>query len=178
MFGYNSKLIAFFGIFLLLLPACQLKRGGSTYRLRGRVSTPIFIEMPQNNNVFENVSGLIYESLVSHFQRIGYKVLDKPNSAYSLQVIIKSLEPIQKYVSPDILLFHSSIKLVLSCQLLNYRKEVVAQKDFNFDRLVSRPKNPVLNSDFLSYEYKRLMLHAAPKIEQYFRKFLYNRAED
>ena len=57
-------------------------------------------------------------------------------------------------------------------------KDVVAEKIFCFDRLISKPKNPVLNSDFLNYEYKKIMLRAAPKIEQYFRKFLLDGADE
>jgi hypothetical protein len=173
MWSIKPKLV-FCGpvIFSLLISSCQVKRGGQTFGFGQKVSTPIFIELPQSNNVFENISGLIYESLVDHFRRVGYKVMDNQRSAYSLQITIKSLEPIQKYVSPDILLFHSTLKLELLCQLLNFNKEAVASKSFYFSQLVSKPNNPSLNSDFLNYEYKKLMWRAAPKIEQYFRKFL------
>jgi hypothetical protein len=172
MFSFKKNFLNGIILLALLLPACQLRRGGATYQLRERIKTSIFIELPSNSNVFENISSLVYESLVSHFQRVGYKVVSNQSSAYSLRITIKNLEPIQKYVSPDILLFHSTVKLELYCQLLNYRKEVVAEKTFYFDRLISKPKNPVLNSDFLNYEYKKLMWNAAPKIEQYFKKFI------
>lgn len=163
---------------ILCLSGCQLKHGGSTYCVHKSRRIPIFIELPGNKNVFENISSLVYDSLVSHFQRVGYKVVSASSSAYALRVTIKSLEPVQKYVSPDILLFHSTIKLELLCQLLNYRKEVVAERVFSFDRLISKPKNPVLNSDFLNYEYKRLMWLAASKIEQYFKKFIAQSVEE
>jgi len=179
MLNINPRVIKFFLVILFFfLSACQLRRGGSTYCMRKHINTPIFIELPGNDNVFENISTLVYDSLVSHFQRIGYKVVSSASSAYSLRVTIKSLDPVQKYVSPDILLFHSTVKMELFCELLNYRKEVVTQRSFSFDRLISKPKNPVLNSDFLNYEYKRLMWSAAPKIEQYFKKFIAQSVEE
>lgn len=156
----------------MLFAACQVKRGGHTFGFGHSVKTPIFIELPQSNNVFDNISGLVCDVLVDHYRRVGYKIADNSRSAYSLRTTIKSLDAVQKYVSPDILLFHSTIRLELFCELLNYNKEVIASKTFYFTRLISKPDNPSLNSDFLDYEYKKLMSSASPKIEQYFRKFL------
>ena len=169
-----TRSILFCGLMIcgLFISSCQVRRGGRSFGFGQKVATPIFIELPQSNNVFENISGLMYESLVDHFRRIGYKVIDNQRSGYVLRITIKSLEPMQKYVSPDILLFHSTIRLELLCQLLNFNNDIVVSKTFYFSRLISKPNNPSFNSDFLSYEYKKMMWSAAPKIEQYFRKFL------
>lgn len=174
MFYVKQKIMFFCALVLLVgfVPSCQVKRGGSTFGFGQKITIPIFIDFPNSNSVFENISGLIYESLVDHYRRIGYRVVDRQGTAYSMRVTIKSLDPIQKYVSPDILLFHSTIRLELFCQLLNFNNDEVMSKSFYFTRLVSKPNNPSFNSDFLAYEYKKLMWSASPKIEQYFRKFL------
>jgi hypothetical protein len=135
-------------------------------------AVPIFVQMPTSSQVFENISPLVYDSIVEHLGLVGYKVSCRQSNAYTLKIIIKSLDPVQKYISPDVLLFNSTIKLELECQLLNFNKDIVASKSFCFYHLISKPKNPVTNSDFLDFEYKRLLKSAVLKIELYFRPFL------
>ena len=140
-------------------------------------AVPVFVQMPISNQVYENIAPLVYDSIVEHFELVGYKISCKQSDAYTLKIIIKSLDPVQKYISPDILLFHSTIKLELECQLLNFNQSVVASKVFYFYHLISKAKNPVVNSDFLDFEYKSLLRKSVPKIEQYFRPYLVEKCQ-
>ncbi len=133
---------------------------------------PIFIEMPNNPLVFDNISPLVYQALHRLYLRVGYVVVDKPNDGYILRVTIKSLEPTNKLVSQDIVLMHYTVKIELECSLLNFNQEAVSKQAFSFSSLISRSKNPILNSDFLDYEYKRLLERSVPRIERFFRPYL------
>ena len=84
---------------------------------------------------------------------------------------IKNLEPVYKFISPDILMYNRRIKLELICEAFDMQKNLLAQKTFCFYSLTSRPKDPIKNSDFLEFEYSKLMHKVAPKIEQYFRQY-------
>jgi hypothetical protein len=159
-------------LLLLLLPACSIKRiSMRDYSVRA-ADIPVFIELPKNDLVFENISPLVYEIFTEHFERVGYRVMEKAADGYTLGVTIKRLDPSYRYISPDIVLFHTTILLELLVQLHNYKGDVVAQKSFTYTTLISKPQNPILNSDFLDFEYTRLLKKAAPKVEQYFRPFL------
>jgi len=128
--------------------------------------------MPENVLVFDNISPIVYEYIQSHFARLGYWLVNNKNNAYSLRIKIKSLGPIEKLISPDVLLYHSRLKLELFCQLYDKEKNLVAHKTFFFSSLVSKPNDPVQNTAFLEFEYKKLMFKASPKIEQFFRSYL------
>lgn len=135
-------------------------------------AVPIFISVPINNQVYENIAPIVYDAFIEYFELVGYRVSSNPSNAYTLNVTIKSLDPVQKYVSPDILLFNSTIKIELECQLLNFNKAVVTTNSFYFSHLIPKPRNPVTNSDFLDFEYKRMLKSAIPKIEQKIRPYL------
>ncbi|MFH1254343.1 MAG: hypothetical protein V1646_02820 [bacterium] len=157
---------------ILFLSGCFLKHTTCRNFSIQKQMAPVFVQMPISNQVYENITSLVYDSIIEHFELVGYKISCKQNDAYTLKVTVKSLDPVQKYVSPDILLFHSTIRLELECQLLNFNQSVVASKVFYFYHLISKPKNPVTTSDFLDFEYKKLLRKAMPKIEQYFRPYL------
>lgn len=165
--------ITIFALLLATISACAYQRGPLSDFSVQKANIPVFIEIPKNDLVFENISPLIYDVFSEHFEQIGYQLMTRESDGYTLRIMVKSLDPSYKYVSPDIVLFNLTIRLNLFCQLLNYNKDVVASKDFAFTTLVSKPQNPVLNSDFLDFEYTRLLKKAAPKVEQYFRPFLF-----
>ena len=162
----------FIFLFCFFASSCGIKQGAKNVFSPGHLAIPLFVEIPQNDIVFENISLLIYDIFIAHFERVGYNIVTMPSEGYSLRIIIKSLEPVYKYVSPDIVLFNAMIKLELCCQLINFNKDIIAKKDFIFTTLISKPKDPILSSDFLDFSYTRLLKKAAPKIEQYFRSFL------
>lgn len=157
---------------ILFLPGCVFKHATCRSFSIKKQTVPIFVQMPTSNQVYENIAPLVYDSVVEYFELVGYKISCNRRDAYSLKITIKSLDPVQKYVSPDILLFHSTIKLELECQLLNFNQSVVASKLFYFYHLISKPKIPETSSDFLDFEYRKLLRKAIPKIEQYFRSYL------
>jgi hypothetical protein len=162
---------------ILFLSGCFLKHTTCrNFSVQGQTA-PIFVQMPTSNQVYEDISPLIYDSIVEHFELAGYKISGKQSDAYTFKAIVKNLDPVQKYVSPDVLLFHSTIKLELECQLLNYNKSPVASKVFYFYHLISKSKNPVISSDFLDFEYRCLLRKAIPKIEQYFRPYLVEKCQ-
>lgn len=132
----------------------------------------IFIEMPKNNLVVANLSPILYEELIGHCSRLGYSVVLNENRAYKLSVQVKSLEPTQKFISPDILLLHSTMRLEILCSLINFNKQEIAKKTLYFTILLSKPQNPIFYSDFEDYVYNRLAQRAAPKIEQFMRPYM------
>jgi hypothetical protein len=162
----------FMFIFCFFFSSCGIKQGVKSALSPAQLAIPLFVEIPQNDLVFENISLLIYDIFIAHFERVGYKIVTIPSDGYSLRITIKGLEPMYKYVSPDIVLFNAMIKLELFCQLINFNKDIIAKKDFTFTTLISKPKDPILSSDFLDFSYTRLLKKAAPKVEQYFRNFL------
>lgn len=168
----NFLELSFFLLLSSLIPCCQLKQGITQHLALKNQEVPVFLEIPKNTMVFENLSPLVYDVMHAHLKRIGYKLVDSKNDGYTLQITIKDLSPSYKYVSPDVLLFHATIRLELSCNLLNYGQKSVIQKKFTFSTLLSKPQNPIINSDFSDFEYTKLLEKAAPKIEQFFRPYL------
>lgn len=154
-----------------LLPHCAKKTTISDFAIR-KAHIPLFIGMPNNPLVFDNFSPVLYQGLHHHFLRIGYDLVNSSRDGYTLRIQIKKLEPSQKFVSQDVVLMHSVINCQLECTLLDFNKHNVAGKTFFFSALLSRSKNPILNSDFTDFEYKRLSERAAPKIERFFRPYL------
>lgn len=133
---------------------------------------PLFITVPLNKFTFRDISALIYQSITDHCARVGHTLVTKAQNGYSLHIEVKDLSSLRKFVSPDVLLFHTTVQLELACSLYNFAQELVAQKTFRFSTLISKARNPIINSSFLTFEYKQLMNQAAPKIERHFRRFL------
>jgi hypothetical protein len=156
---------------ILLLASCSKQATISDLAIRN-AHIPIFLEMPQNPLVFDNISPLLLQSLHHHFLRIGYHLVNKPNDGYTLRVRAKALDPATKLVSPDIVLMHTIIRCEVECILLNFNQKQVVKNTFTFSTLISKSKNPILNSDFMDFEYRRLFERAAPQIERFFRKHL------
>ncbi|MFA6263298.1 MAG: hypothetical protein WCW33_01740 [Candidatus Babeliales bacterium] len=160
-----------FIIFLLALTSCAKKSTISDVAIRN-ANIPIFLEIPHNPLVFDNVSPLITEALHHHYLRIGYCIVNTSHDGYTLRLRVKALDPTSKLVSPDIVLMHTKIRCELECILLDFGHQIVAQKTFSFFTLISKSKNPILNSDFIDFEYRRLFERAAPQIERFFRPYL------
>ncbi len=125
--------------------------------------------MPHSKYVFDNMAPIVYQLVTDHFRCVGYTIVDNEQDGYSLELIIKDLSPRHNYVSPDVLLFHSSMRLDLECKLYDLNKKLIAQKCFSFSTLISKARNPIIDGSFLDFEYKKLMRRASAKIEQHFR---------
>ncbi len=158
-------------LFLLAASGCVKKKLVSDLIVKN-TRIPLFIEIPRNTHTFDNLSPLAYEALHKHFTRVGYNLVDRPECGHTLRVIIKRLEPQCKLVSPNIILLHYSARLELDCMLLDFNHTMVARKTFFFSSLISKPRNPIINSDFIDFEYRRLFERSIPKIEHFFRPHL------
>lgn len=162
---------------LFFLNSCSYKKFSSNFVAKN-IDTPIFIQMPKNVLVFENVSNIIYKSLWDYFNCLGYHLIDNDNQAFTLKIKIQKLEPEYKFISQDILVYDIIIKIKLLCRAFDKNKKLLAEKAFCFSTLVSRPKNPVMNSGFSEVEYYKMMRKAATKIEQYFRPYWINKKNE
>ncbi|MCF7799450.1 hypothetical protein K9L05_02345 [Candidatus Babeliales bacterium] len=169
MLKFYLKYIFLF-IILLFFNSCAYKQN-SYNNISKNASGLLFIKMPENSLTFEHLSPIVYESIHSYFNSIGYKLSDNKNNSFLLDIKIKKLTPVHKFISPDLLLYNQNIELELECLLFNSQDKLLAKKVFYFFALLSKPKDPILNTGFLDYEYKQLMRRSVPKIEQYFRKY-------
>jgi hypothetical protein len=168
------KKIAFFRFFLALaiifFTSCSYQKS-SYHNVAKNIQIPIFISLPKNLIVFENVSPIVYKGIWGYFHNLGYNLVNNDKNAYALTIKIKSLEPTTKYISSDVILYSMEVKMELECTAFDKNKKQIAQKKFNFFTLISKPQNTILNPGVFEYEYARLVQRAAPKIEQYFRKY-------
>ena len=160
-----------FLIFLIFLSSCSYQNVKKTYDQNRH--TNIFIQMPDNVLVFDNLSPIIYKKIHNHFHRVGYQLTNNANDSFSLKLKIKNIDDSQKFISPDILLYNLKMRLELQCKLFDENKKLLEEKTFYFYSLISKPSNPILASKFFELIYRDLGKKAAPKIEQYFRKFLH-----
>lgn len=173
VFCSNNKILLRLFFFMLFLHAsCNQKRYDKSAQTIKKAAVPICIKMPSNSFVFDNISPLLHTALVHHFKRIGYTLVQQEQNGYVLTIVIKNLSIAQNYISPDILPFHANIKLELLCLVHNFAGSQIAQKVFYFSTLISKPINPILNSSFVDFEYKKLCDRSAIKIEQFIRPLL------
>lgn len=166
-----KKIAAFVGNIILILcfSSCIYKHSSSNYVGRN-IQVPIFIYIPESTTVFENVSPIIYKSIWNYYNNLGYNLVNTKENSYTLKIKIKSLEPTTKFISSDVILYSMQMKIELECTIFDKKQKQLAQKNFNFSTLISKPQNTILNPGVLEYEYNKLMQRACPKIEQYFRK--------
>jgi len=159
---------------ITLFSSCIYKKHFISSNTINESYVPVCIQMPQNKFVFENVAPIVYEEITNHFNRAGLKLANHSCQGYTIKIKINKLSPTYKYVSPDLLLCHSFIKIELDCKLYNFVGKMISQKTFFFSTLISKPRNPIINSSFLDFQYRKLMKKSAPKIEHYFRPMLKN----
>jgi hypothetical protein len=164
------KLFCF--IFVALFFSCIPQTRSKKVLSIRNCSIPLYIEMPKNKVVFENISSMVYDALWSHFLRVGFLLVGKKNNCYSLKVTVKKVENDYKFLSPDLLSYATKVRIELFCQLLDYKDKTVAEKTFTFGTLVSKAKRHVENATFSDFEYRRLIERDAYKIDQYFRPLL------
>lgn len=166
-------LIVMFLTFLsCLITACLPKRVTISEVAVRNKHIPVFIEMPCNVHVFDNIAPILYQALHTHFRRVGYEIVDRPSAGYALRVHINNLEQHQKLVSPDVILVDYNVRFEFDCVLHNFAGKIVTQKKFFISTLISKSRNPIINSDFLDYEYKRLCANAASQVERYVKPYL------
>ena len=158
-------------IYLLFLSSCAYKKTSYNY-VKKYIDTPIFIPMPENILIFNNISPVIQSFLYNYFKGLGYKVAGSGNQACTLKIKIQNLTPRNKFVSPDVLMYSEIMKLDLFCQAFDKSGNLLAEKSFSFSMLSCKPKDPVKYSGFLDFSFRKLMQRkVAPRVERYFRKY-------
>lgn len=156
---------------LITATSCIYQKQGPLHSIKQ--DRRLFIAMPQSPFVFENIAPQLQALCVKHFRRLGYYLVDtKQKSHYSLACTINNLSYVRRYISPDVLLFHYSLRLELTCYLYDSQNKLIKEKKFTVCTLVSKAKNPILNSSFFVYESNKLLVQVAMQIEVYFRKCL------
>lgn len=165
---YKLRIITLF-IFSLFFSSCSKRFIGESTRAPSDSS--IYIEMPDNKLVFENISSIIYEAISRHYNRVGYKISSTRKDSYVLKTLIKKIDSSHKFLSPDLLTYSTKMRVDLFCELLDEKNVSVAKKVFSFTTLLSKAKDYVANSKFTEFEYKRLFENNIYKIDHYFRKY-------
>lgn len=139
------------------------------------VRIPLFIAMPKNTDVFDNIGPLLYEALYRRFSLVGYRMVGVPRDGYQLCVSIQSWAPVQKVISPDVVLLHEQRALEILYKVCDFAGTVVFEKQGKFTVLLSKPENPILNTDFMNFELERLFIRVARDIELSIRPFFIKR---
>lgn len=161
-------------ILLFFFSSCGRQDGGSSELQH--VQTPLFIAMPENTGIFDNIGPSLYEAVHNRCASAGYTLVAAPEDGYRMALIIKRWEPVHKLVSPDVVLLHEQRILEVVCQVRNFADDVVYEKNHAFTLLISKPKNPILNTDFVHFELERLLVRAARDIEYAMRTFFMKKA--
>lgn len=157
-----------------MLPSCLHQSCNKELISLSGKDIPLRIEMPENKLVFENLAPIVYDALWNHFNRVGFRLVDRAGDCYALKVTIKNVDSPYKFLSPDLLSYSVKMKIDLLCRLFDKNEKLCAQKMFSFTTLVSKARDHVMNSSFIDFSYRRLLEREAYKIDQYFRSFLFN----
>ena len=130
------------------------------------VSTPLFINFPISTHVFDNIAPVLYEAIHQQLAHTGFSIVDQPKHAYCLVIEIKSLEPFQKNISPDIVLLSYKVRMEYNIKVLNHAGVVVFNHNESCAILISKPRDPMLNDTFIYSTYQMLANRAARLIQQ------------
>ena len=156
----NSILCFLFALLLLPLTSC----------CKQELPPPdvdIFLAIPGNKSVFENIRSELYQTTHQHLLHAGFSLVDNPSDGYTLQLHLKRLDPLDKLISPDIVLVNYTAQLDFTLQIQTPGKQVIHSHDFSCATLISRPRNPILNSDFTYEAYRVLASRAARMVQHY-----------
>ncbi|KKP22489.1 MAG: hypothetical protein SZ59_C0006G0030 [candidate division TM6 bacterium GW2011_GWF2_28_16] len=170
MLNNNFKKIKFILLILFILPSCAYKHFSRNI-ISKKIKHPVFITMPSNSLVFENISSIFYDILFKYYMRSGYPLSTHDKNSFKIKINLKKLEPVENFISRDLLIYNVRIGLKFDCQLFSPENKLIAEKEFEISRLVSVAKDPLNNSAFFDFEYKNLIQRAVLKIERYFRKY-------
>jgi len=133
---------------------------------------PIFLEMTKNLTVFENLGPVLYKSLYEQFMRSGYFLVSGKKDGYILKTKIESLnDGSARFISLDVVPYFFRVELVIKCQLYNSSGKILVDKDFKYSKWFSRPKDALLDTNFLTYQYEDMLRRSVIKIDQFFKLF-------
>lgn len=162
--------ILYLSILFIFISGCAK----NTDRLREEKFIPteaLFIEMPRNTLVYDNLSPIVYESLWNHFKRVDYKLQTHAEGAYRLSTKIKDLKEADRLVSPDIMTYGFRAILTMECTLCDKEGKKIDSKTFIFTKWTFKSNNPSLHQLYLNTQYQEMLDRAVIKIDHYFRKF-------
>ena len=166
----RAPLLFFAPLLFIFFPSCAYRT--CQQRTIHEMNIPLFIAMPKNPEIFDNIAPQLYEALYKHFSLSGYNLVSAPCDGYELTVVIKRWTPINKFISPDVVLFHERRTLEVLYQVRDFTHKVVLEKKCKRTFLLSKPENPILNTDFVYFELDRLLPCIARQIELNIRPFL------
>lgn len=157
-------------IIALILPSCAKysQEGSSTL---SPLQTFLCIEMPRSNNVFENITPLLYKALWNHFQRAAFKLVSQEQASYRLVCFVRRFDTDEKLISPDVIPYAFRVWVELECTLYDKQGKKCAHKIFNFSSWASRPLDLRFTSHFETAEYERVFQRFVPRVDHYFRRF-------
>lgn len=156
----NSLIFSLLALLLLPLASCCKQELPPT-------DVDIFLAIPSNKSVFDNIRTLLYEATHQHLLHAGFSLVDSAEHGYTIQIQLKRLDPLDKLISPDIVLLNYTAQLDFTLQIQTSAKRVIHTHDFSCSALISRPRNPILNSDFTYEAYRVLAARAARMVQQY-----------
>lgn len=154
------------------LSGCISKPNFISHSSINKTNTPVFLAFPKSFSVPQNLGPLVHKTLVRIYKRAGYRLATERNNEYVLSTTIIKFENQQKFVSPDILLFHVIAIFEITVQLNDTNNKLVEQKTFSISTLISKPKNQTLEDFFMVSTLDKNLLHLLTRVEQYFRKYL------
>ena len=158
---------------LLVFSSCIVKKGFISHKTINKKNIPVFIAFPQSKLITHNISACFHNSLVKRYKRVGYQLTNKGSQHYTLTTIITKFERPLRYVSPDILLFHSIASMEILATLFDSDHKKIASKTFSLSTLLSKPRNPIMNNSFIFSRLNKRLSSLNIRIEQYFRKHLF-----
>ena len=158
-------------IVILFLVSCSYKKFKNRAGLERKVA--LFIEMPKNVTVFENIGPLVYDAFWKHFRRVGFKLGTKTNKDYRLKIKIRNLEYPERFSSPDVVPYVFKIRIEIECTLFDANDKLLVLRNFSFLKWLSRAKDPVLDKTYLLEQIRDLLEKSAPRVDQFLRPFIF-----
>ena len=160
----NVPVALFFILFVVgcsRIPTRSLHRGSE-----GDAS--LFLALPDSPTVHQNYIPLLYQSLWDRFRQSGYNLKTHPPSRYSLEVRIKDVSTIQRYLSPDVVPYGYRIEIALHCRLLSDGDEI-GSHDVHSSGIVSSSKDARLRMSFIKHEMGNIFKRLARLVDRWVR---------
>lgn len=156
----------------LIFSGCIVKKSFVSHKAINKKNIPLFIAMPENHLAAHNFSTSLHRSLIKRYQQVGYHITNKGKNNYSLKVVLIKDKNSTRYISPDVLLFHSSLSLEVQATLFDSNQKKIESKTFSLSSLLSKPRNPIMSNSFIFFKLEKRLFSLAIRIEQHFRNHL------
>ena len=170
MYIYKSRFgIWFLSIALLLFSSCAARRLQFGRNLKS-VNIPLFIEMPQNVVVFDDLSGFLYEALWSRCKSVGYPLkLYNQQGSFRLVTKIVDMDRESQLLSFDVVVHGFRVRLTVYCELYTSDGTLIDSTTFRFYDWFSRSKSPLLYGYYYREQYRALFSRWVGQIDYFIR---------